>query len=159
MCQKNVFNTFINNNHWILVKIHTSTLNLHCAIYDSHKIAQRHNPIIMQTYVNSLLYTCKCNATNRQLIMWCFHNSIHNKHHVWIWSQKILICLTQMQTHLQKSIKNRYIFPFPKYELIWHIYPLLKNNSLSQNNSSQLVEWSSAEPKYTSSSRGEKERS
>jgi hypothetical protein len=28
---------FINNNHWILVQIHTSILNLHCIIYDSSK--------------------------------------------------------------------------------------------------------------------------
>jgi hypothetical protein len=26
--------------------------------------------------------------------------------------------LTQMQTNLQNSLNNRYIFPFPKYELI-----------------------------------------
>jgi hypothetical protein len=30
--------------------------------------------------------------------------------------------------HLQNSINNRYTFPFPKYELIWHIYPFFKNN-------------------------------
>jgi hypothetical protein len=28
----------------------------------------------------------------------------------------------QLQTHLRNSINNKYIFPFPKYELIWRIY-------------------------------------
>jgi hypothetical protein len=32
---------FINNNHWILVQIHTSRLNLHCTIYDSSKLTTK----------------------------------------------------------------------------------------------------------------------
>jgi hypothetical protein len=32
---------FINNNHWILVKIHASTLNLHYTIYDSNKLTKK----------------------------------------------------------------------------------------------------------------------
>jgi hypothetical protein len=28
----------------------------------------------------------------------------------------------QLQTHLQNSTNNKYIFLLPKYELIWHIY-------------------------------------
>jgi hypothetical protein len=56
--------------------------------------------------------------------------------------EKSQYILTQMWTHLQNSINNRYIFPFPKYEIIWYIYPFLKNNSLS------LVKWSNMEPKF-----------
>jgi hypothetical protein len=89
-CVKNVFNTFINNIHWILVKIQMSTLNLHRTIYDSHIPITTQLPnaaiqlLCKLTNVNNLLYTCKYNATNRQLIMQCFHNSICNKHCVWI---------------------------------------------------------------------------
>jgi hypothetical protein len=32
--------------------------------------------------------------------------------------EKSQYVLTQMQKNLQNSINNRYIFPFPKYELI-----------------------------------------
>jgi hypothetical protein len=43
--------------------------------------------------------------------------------------------LIQMQTNLQNSVNNKCIFPFPKYELIWHIYLFFLKTSLS------LVEW------------------
>jgi len=36
--QNSLQHIFINNNHYILVKIHTSILNLHCAIYDSEQL-------------------------------------------------------------------------------------------------------------------------
>jgi hypothetical protein len=61
----------------------------------NEKIVQWHSSlIIMQTYKceQLVIHICKCNATNRQLIMWCFHNSICNIHCVWIWSRKISIC-------------------------------------------------------------------
>jgi hypothetical protein len=32
---------FINNNHWILVKIHASMLNLHCIMYDSNRMTTK----------------------------------------------------------------------------------------------------------------------
>ncbi len=35
---------FINNNHWILVQIHESTLDLHCTIYDSNKLTMKKLP-------------------------------------------------------------------------------------------------------------------
>jgi hypothetical protein len=35
---------FINNNHWILVKLHTSIPNLHCTIYDSNQFMTRTLP-------------------------------------------------------------------------------------------------------------------
>jgi hypothetical protein len=35
---------FINNNHWILVKIHASTLNLHCIMYDSNRLTTKKLP-------------------------------------------------------------------------------------------------------------------
>ncbi len=56
--------------------------NLHCNIRftyaNDEKIAYLNNPIIMQTYKceQLVIHICKCNAPNRQLIMWCFHNNI-----------------------------------------------------------------------------------
>jgi hypothetical protein len=53
---------FINNNHWILVRIHTSMPNSHCMIYDSNKPLTRElpNDIIQLlknlTIVEHLLY-------------------------------------------------------------------------------------------------------
>jgi hypothetical protein len=35
---------FIHNNHWILIKIHASTLNLHCTIYDSNRLTTKKLP-------------------------------------------------------------------------------------------------------------------
>jgi hypothetical protein len=40
--------------------------------------------------------------------------------------QKSQYVLKQMRTHLRNSINNIYIFSFPKYELIWQVYPLKK---------------------------------
>ncbi len=34
---KSLQHIFINNKQWILIEIHTFTLNLHCTIYDSNK--------------------------------------------------------------------------------------------------------------------------
>ncbi len=104
----------------MLVKIHMSTPNLHCTIYDSHMSMMKKLPsdtiqLFMQTYKceQLVIHICKCNVTNRQLIIWCFHNSICNRHHVWIWSQKISICfdtnvntftkLHKQQIHLSLS--------------------------------------------------------
>jgi hypothetical protein len=46
-----------------------------------------------------------------------------------------------------KLHKQKYIFPFPKYELIWYIYPFKK-----KNNSLSLVEWNNMEPKFVNDS-------
>jgi hypothetical protein len=107
--------------------INVSTPNLHCTIYDSHMPMTKKLPgntiQLLCTYKCELVtYIYKCNVANRQLIMWCIHNSICNKHCVWFYLKKSQYVLTQMWTHLQNSINNRYIFPFPKCELIWHIY-------------------------------------
>jgi hypothetical protein len=63
-CVKKILqHIFINNDHWILVKIHMSTLNLHCMIYDSHMSMMKKlfNDTIQLLCklinVNNLLYT------------------------------------------------------------------------------------------------------
>jgi hypothetical protein len=42
--QNSLQNTFINNNHWILVKLHTFIPNLHYTIYDSNQPMTRTLP-------------------------------------------------------------------------------------------------------------------
>ncbi len=82
---------FINNNHQILVKIHMSTPNLHCTIYDSHM------PMIKKLLSNIVQLLCKIIDVNNLLYTYvnvmqhinnsmCFHNTICNKHCVWILS-------------------------------------------------------------------------
>jgi hypothetical protein len=46
MINKSLQHIFIDNNHWVLVKIHTSTLGSHCAIYVLNK------PIIVKLPVD-----------------------------------------------------------------------------------------------------------
>ncbi len=72
----------------------------------------------MQTYEceELVIHKCKCNATNRQLIMWCFHNSIHNKHCIWIWSRKISICFDTNGNKFTKLHKQQIHLSLPK---IW----------------------------------------
>jgi hypothetical protein len=44
-CVKKILqHIFINNDHWILLKIHMSTPNLHCIIYDSHMSTMKKLP-------------------------------------------------------------------------------------------------------------------
>jgi len=116
---------FINNDHWILVKIHMSTPNLHYKIYDSHMPMMKKLPsdtiqlLCKLIHVNNLLYT---NANVMQQIdNWsCNVFTIAYVTNIAFGfdAEKSQYVLTQMQTNLQNSINNRYIFPFPKYELI-----------------------------------------
>jgi hypothetical protein len=120
---------FINNNHKILVKIHMSTLNLCCTIYDSHMpITKTLLSNIVQLlckliHVNNLLYTyvnvmqqidnssCPCVFTIAYATNIAFGFDREKSQYV----------LTKMQTHLGNSINNIYIFPFPKYEQLMSI--------------------------------------
>jgi hypothetical protein len=120
---------FINNNHWILVKIHMSTPNLHYKIYDSHmpmmkKLLGNTIQLLCKLInVNKLLYT---NANVMQQIdnsSCCVFTIAYATDIAFVFDpEKSQYVLTQMQTNLQnsinKTINNRYIFPFPKYELI-----------------------------------------
>jgi hypothetical protein len=65
---KNVLNTYllssyINNYHWIFVKIHMSPPNLHCTLYNSHTPMTKKLPsntiqlLCKFINVNNLLYT------------------------------------------------------------------------------------------------------
>ncbi len=126
--------------------------NLHYIIYDSHMPMTKklHSDTIQLLCkfinVNNLLYTCKYNETNRQFIMWCFHNSICNKHCVWIWSWKISICFDTNANTFTKLHKQKYIFPFPKYL------------SFLYKNPSSLVERNSVEPRFVNDSLSIKSR-
>jgi hypothetical protein len=104
---------FINNDHWVLIKIYMSTPNLHCIIYNSHMPMTKKLPsdtiqLLLQTYKceQVVIHICKCNATNKQLITWCFHNSICNIHWVWILSRKISICFDTNANTFMKTRKQ-----------------------------------------------------
>jgi hypothetical protein len=52
--------------------------------------------------------------------------------------------LTQMQTHLRNSINNKFVFPFPKYELIYiyiYIYNEATRSPSSFNNAQNELIW------------------
>jgi hypothetical protein len=120
---------FINNDHLILVKIHMSTPNLHYKIYDSHMPMMKKLPsdtiqlLCKLINVNNLLYT---NANVMQQIdnSSCGVFTIAYATYIAFGfdPEKSQYVLTQMQTNLQNSlnntINNKYVFPFPKYELI-----------------------------------------
>jgi hypothetical protein len=73
---------FINNNHWILIKMHASSPNMHCTIYDSNALMMKklsHDTIWLSTNVinvKHLLYKYANVVQPRRFIMWPFHNNI-----------------------------------------------------------------------------------
>jgi hypothetical protein len=117
--------------------------NLHCIIYDSHMpMAKKLFSDTIQLLcklinVNNLLYTY-VNVMHQIYISWCGVFTITHAIDIRFGFdlEKSPYVLTQMWTHLWKSINNMYTFPFPKYEFIYI------------NNSSSLVKWSNAEPKF-----------
>jgi len=102
-----------------------STPNLHYKIYNSHM------PMTKKLHNNTIQLLCKLIKVNNLLytdanVMQQIYNSSCD---VFIITYAIDIVfgfdfeksqyvLTQMQTHLQNSINNKYIFPFSKYDLI-----------------------------------------
>jgi len=96
--------------------------NLHCRIYDSQlpmtkKLFNYTIQLLCKLInVNNLLYPCKYNAINKQPIMWCFHNSICNRHCIWIWSRKISICFDTNANIFTKLHKQQIHISFLK---IW----------------------------------------
>ncbi len=126
---------FINNDHWILVKVHMSTPNLHYKMYDSHMPIMKKLPsdtiqsLCKLMNVKNLLYT-NANVMQQLDNSSCGVFTIAYTTNIAFGfdPEKYQYVLTQMETNLQNSINNKYIFPFPKYELIWHIYPFWKNN-------------------------------
>ncbi len=106
-----------------------STPNLHYKIYDSHM------PMMKKLPSNTIQLLCKLINTNNLSytnanVMQHIDNSSCNVFTIAYATdiafgfdpEKSQYVLTQMQTNLQnsinKTINNRYIFPFPKYELI-----------------------------------------
>ncbi len=73
---------FINNNNWILIKMHAFSPNMHCTIYDSSAPMMKklpHDTIRLSTNIMNaklLLYKYVNVMQQRQFIMWPFHNSI-----------------------------------------------------------------------------------
>jgi hypothetical protein len=114
---------FINNDHWILVKIHMSTPNLHYKIYDSHM------PMMKKLPSDTIQLLCKLiNANNLSYtnanVMQQIDNSSCNVFTIAYAAdiafgfdpEKSQYVLTQMQTNLQNSINKtkQQIHPFPK---------------------------------------------
>ncbi len=116
---------FTNNDHWILVKLHMSTPNLHYKIYDSHMPMMKKLPsdtiqlLCKLINVNNLLYTNanviqKIDNSSCGVFTIAYATDIAFEFD----PEKSQCVLTQMQKKLRNSINNRYIFYFPKYELI-----------------------------------------
>jgi uncharacterized membrane protein YpjA len=113
---------FINNNHWILVKIYISIPYSHCAIYDS-KIPLTNalaNDVIQLffklTNVEQLLYKYasvmqQINSSSCGLFTIAYATYIA----FGIYPKKSKYISSQMQLHFQNNINNKSFFPFPKY--------------------------------------------
>jgi len=114
---------FINNNHWILVKMQASTINLHYTIYDSNR------PIIKKLSNDTIQLLTK--ITNVRHLLYSYANVMRQQENssrgLFIIAYAINITfelnpkksvsnVPKMQSHLH-NIKNNIIFLFPEY---WH---------------------------------------
>jgi hypothetical protein len=52
---------FVNNDHWVLVKIHMLIPNLHCIVYDSHM------PMTKKLRIDTIQLLCKLINVNNLL--------------------------------------------------------------------------------------------
>jgi hypothetical protein len=107
-CIKKCFqHIFINNNHWILIKIHMIIPNLHCTIYDSHM------PKMKKLPSNTILLLCKLINVNNLLYTYAnviqqldnsscdvFTRAYATDIAFGFDLKKIQYVLTQMRTHL-----------------------------------------------------------
>ncbi len=118
---------FINNNHWILVKIHMLIPNLHCIIYDSLM------PMMKKLHTDTIQLLCKFINVNNLLytyanVMQQIDNSSCGVFTITYATnimfgfdpKKSQYVLTQMRSHLQNSINkntsipSQNIYPFKK---------------------------------------------
>jgi hypothetical protein len=111
---------FINNNHWILVKIHASTLNLHCVIYDSNRSTTKKllNDTIQLltniTNVKHLLYSYanvmqQSNSSSCGLFTITYATDITLELNF----KKSIYNVRQIRSYLHNNVNNKTIFPFP----------------------------------------------
>ncbi len=100
-----------------------STLNLHCTIHHSHMSMMKKLPS------DTIQLLCKLINVNKLLYTYAnvMQQTYNSSHGVFTITYAIDIVFgfdpeksqyVLTQTHLQNSVNNRYIFPFPKYELI-----------------------------------------
>jgi len=137
--------TFINNNHWILVKIHASTLNLHCTIYDLNIPTMKKLPNdtiqLLTNIINVkyLLYSY-ANVMQQPDSSSCKLSTITYATNITfeLNLEKSIYNVPQMRSHLHNNINNKTISPFTKYS---------RSNTLKTNGRSSLVVCSTAEPK------------
>jgi hypothetical protein len=113
---------FINNNHWILVKIRASTLNIHYTIYDSNKLTMKKLPNdtiqlltniinvkhLLYSYVNVMQQ--RDSASCELFIIACAIDITFELN-----PKKIIYNVSQMRLHLHDNINNKTISPFFKY--------------------------------------------
>ncbi len=105
---------FINNNHQILVKIHTSIPNLHCRIYDSNQPMLRTLPNdIIYIYIEQLLY--RYANVMQQIDNGLSTITSATNITFGIELKKSKYVLSQLHLYLRNNINCRYISPFPKY--------------------------------------------
>ncbi len=120
--QKSLEHVFINNNHWILVKIYISIPYSHCIVYDSkipltNALANDVMQLFLKlTNAEQLLY--KYASVMQQInssLCGLFTIAYATNIAFGIDPKKFKYILSQMQLHFQNNINNKYLFPFPKY--------------------------------------------
>jgi hypothetical protein len=68
---------FINDNHWILIKIHVFAPSLHYTTYNSNTLMIRRLPNDTIQLLTSIINVENlCQATNKWFMLWNFHNNI-----------------------------------------------------------------------------------
>jgi hypothetical protein len=113
---------FINNNHWILVQIHASTLDLHYVIYDSNRPTTRKLPndtIQLLTNIINVKHLLYSYANVMQqldnsfciLFTMAYVTDIAFGFNL----EQSLYNVPQMGLHLHNNINNKTISPSPKY--------------------------------------------
>jgi hypothetical protein len=118
-CFQHVFNK---QYHWILVQIHTSTLDLHCTIYDSNTLTMKKQPNnIIQSVINiinvkCLLYSC-ANIIQQLYNSFCeLFTIVYVVDITFGFNLKQSIYnILQMQLHFHNNKNNKTICPFSKY--------------------------------------------
>jgi hypothetical protein len=113
---------FINKNHWILVQMHASTLDLHYIIYDSNR------PTTIKKLPNNTIQLL-INIISIKHLLYSYANVMQKLNNFCelftityvtdvtfgLNPEKIIYNVSQMWSHLHHNINNKTIYPFPKY--------------------------------------------
>jgi len=113
---------FIHNNHFILIKIHASTLNIHCTIYDSNILTTKKLPNdtiqLLTNIINvkHLLYSYanvmqQPNNSSCGLLTITYVTNITFELNL----EKSIYNVPRMWLHFHDNINNKTISPSPKY--------------------------------------------